>query len=47
MKLTFHSLRNYSANMFNGTLVKISFTNYEKLDNPNLPTVTLLPDLTV
>ena len=47
MKLTFHSLKNYSANMCNETLVRVSFPNYEKFDNPNLPTVTLLPELTV
>ena len=35
-ELTFHSLKNYSADVCKETLVRFSFPNYEKFDNPNI-----------
>ena len=35
-ELTFHSLKNYSTDVCKETLVRFSFPNYEKFDNPNI-----------
>ena len=35
-EITFRSLKNYSADMFKGTLERVSFTNYENFDNPDI-----------
>ena len=33
---TFHSLKNYSADIYHETLERVSLTNYENFDNPHV-----------
>ena len=44
-ELTFHSLKNYSADISKETLVRILFPNYEKLGNPNIAHSTFITRL--
>ena len=35
-EITFHTLKNYSPDVYKGTLEKVSFPNYENFDNPDV-----------
>ena len=46
-ELIFHSLKNYAADIYKETLVRISFHNYEKFQNPNIAYSDFITRLTV